>query len=278
MTRVLLSIALAVINMMLATSCVHEFPFQQGEVDSSTVVVEGYITNELQRHTIKISRLNSYYDTTVNSVTGAFVAVTSGDNRYLYHDIGDGIYESEESFVGIVGNVYYLHIEIDSGRVVLGAESTMLPVTPPDEITFNKISGNTLSISHIAESFVPDNPAKYVLLLSWLDPKTSLPQNANIYYYSLTTVDVSQLFAPKLADTHFPPGTQIIERKYSIDAAYENYLRSLLAETRWSGGYFDEAHGNLHTNISVIASNNPDLKTAGYFSANTVYIDTLVAR
>ena len=274
----LLSIALAVINMMLATSCVHEFPFQQGDVDSSTVVVEGYITNELQRHTIKISRLNSYYDTTVNSVTGAFVAVTSGDNRYLYHDIGDGIYESEESFVGIVGNVYYLHIEIDSGRVVLGAESTMLPVTPPDEITFNKISGNTLSISHIAESFVPDNPAKYVLLLSWLDPKTSQPQNANIYYYSLTTVDVSQLFAPKLADTHFPPGTQIIERKYSIDAAYENYLRSLLAETRWSGGYFDEAHGNLHTNISVIASNNPDLKTAGYFSANTVYIDTLVAR
>ncbi|MBO4772269.1 MAG: DUF4249 family protein [Bacteroidales bacterium] len=264
--------------MMLATSCVHEFPFQQGEVDSSTVVVEGYITNELQRHTIKISRLNSYYDTTVNSVTGAFVAVTSGDNRYLYHDIGDGIYESEESFVGIVGNVYYLHIEIDSGRVVLGAESTMLPVTPPDEITFNKISGNTLSISHIAESFVPDNPAKYVLLLSWLDPKTSLPQNANIYYYSLTTVDVSQLFAPKLADTQFPPGTQIIERKYSIDAAYENYLRSLLAETRWSGGYFDEAHGNLHTNISVIASNNPDLKTAGYFSANTVSIDTLVAR
>ncbi|MBO4772301.1 MAG: hypothetical protein J5595_07160, partial [Bacteroidales bacterium] len=119
---------------------------------------------------------------------------------------------------------------------------------------------------------------KYVLLLSWLDPKTSQPQNANIYYYSLTTVDVSQLFAPKLADTHFPPGTQIIERKYSIDAAYENYLRSLLAETRWSGGYFDEAHGNLHTNISVIASNNPDLKTAGYFSANTVYIDTLVAR
>ena len=278
MTRVLLSIALAVINMMLATSCVHEFPFQQGEVDSSTVVVEGYITNELQRHTIKISRLNSYYDTTVNSVTGAFVAVTSGDNRYLYHDIGDGIYESEESFVGIVGNVYYLHIEIDSGRVVLGAESTMLPVTPPDEITFNKISGNTLSISHIAESFVPDNPAKYVLLLSWLDPKTSQPQNANIYYYSLTTVDVSQLFAPKLADTQFPPGTQILERKYSIDAAYENYLRSLLAETRWSGGYFDEAHGNLHTNISVIASNNPDLKTAGYFSANTVYIDTLVAR
>ena len=91
-------------------------------------------------------------------------------------------------------------------------------------------------------------------------------------------MDVSQLFAPKVSETVFPVGTQIVERKYSIDAAYENYLRSLLAETHWSGGYFDEAHGNLHTNISILVTHNPNLKTAGYFSANTVYIDTLVAR
>lgn len=271
-------IALIAIIFWSATSCVHDFPFNQGEVDTNTVIVEGYVTNELKHHTIRISRLNSYYDTTVNNVTGAFVAVTSGDNTYYYHDKGDGVYESETGFVGIVGNVYYLHIEIDSGRVVLSAESTMLPVTPPDKITYNKTDNNCLTISHIAEGFVSENPAKYVLQLSWLDPKTSQPKNANIYYYSLTTVDVSQLFAPKVAETVFPVGTQIIERKYSIDAAYENYLRSLLAETRWSGGYFDEAHGNLHTNISIIATNNPRLKTAGYFSANTVYIDTLVAR
>ncbi|MBQ1697194.1 MAG: DUF4249 family protein [Bacteroidales bacterium] len=276
--KVLLSIAIAVLVIMSATSCIHEFPFQQGEVDSSTVIVEGYITNELKRHTIKISKLNSYYDTTVNSVKGAFVAVTSGANRYLYHDIGDGIYESESSFVGVVGSVYYLHVELDSGRVVLAAESTMQPVTPPDKITYNKTDNNHLTINHIAEGFVSENPAKYVLQLSWLDPVTTRPNNAVIYYYSLTTVDVSQLFAPKVSETVFPVGTQIIERKYSIDAAYENYLRSLLAETHWSGGYFDEAHGNLHTNISVVIANNPNLKTAGYFSANTVYIDTLVAR
>ena len=273
-----IAIIIALIIVMSASSCVHEFPFEQGEVDTNTVIVEGYITNELKRHTIKISRLNSYYDTTVNSVTGAFVAVTSGDNSYRYHHIGDGVYESIESFVGIVGNVYYLHVELDGGRVVLAAESTMQPVTPPDKITYNNFGNNKLTINHIAEGFVPENPAKYVLQLSWQDPETSKPNNAVIYYYSLTTVDVSQLFAPKVSETVFPVGTQIVERKYSIDAAYENYLRSLLAETHWSGGYFDEAHGNLHTNISVVISHNPKLKTAGYFSANTVYIDTLVAR
>jgi len=279
MTRMLITIATAVIVMILAsTSCVHEFSFQQGDVDTNTIIVEGYVTNELKQHTIRISKLNSYYDTTVNYVTGAFVAVTSGDSTYYYHDNGDGTYESDSRYVGVVGNVYYLHIEIDNGMVVLSAESSMLPVTPPDKLTFNQLDGNNLVINHIAESFVSDNPAKYVLQLSWRDPKTDHPTAAEIYYYSLTTVDISQLFAPKVAETVFPIGTQIIERKYSIDAAYENYLRSLLAETRWSGGYFDEAHGNLHTNISIVTTNNPKLKTAGYFSANTVYIDTLVAK
>jgi len=278
MTRMLTTTTALLMLIALAASCVHEFPLKEDGVDGNTIVVEGYITNEPKRHTVKISRLNSYYDTTVNSVAKAFVVVTSGDSTYFYREKEDGIYESENIFVGVAGNVYYLHIELDSGRTVFSAESTMLPVTPPDKITFSNAADNNLVITHIAESFVSDNPAKYVLQLSWTDPKTSTPKNAEIYYYSLTTVDISQLFAPKVSETAFPPGTQIIERKYSIDRAYENYLRSLLAETRWSGGYFDEAHGNLHTNITILTTTNPYLKTAGYFSANTVYIDTLVAR
>ncbi len=227
-----------------ATSCVHEFPFNQGDVDSGTVVVEGYITNEYKRHTVRLSRLNSYSDTIINAIKGAFVVVTSGTNTYFYRETDDGLYESDEYFVGVADNVYYLHIEL-ADSVVLSAESTMLPVTPPDKITFNRRPDGNLSISHIAESFVSDNPAKYHLQLSWEDRESHTPQSANIYYYSLTTVDIAQLFAPKLTETAFPPGTQIVERKYSVEPAYENYLRSLLAETRWSGGYFDEAHGNL---------------------------------
>ena len=82
MTRMRFLIVYAAI-MMFAASCVHEFQFPQGDVDKDVVVVEGYITNELQRHTIKITRLNSYNDTIVNNVSGAFVAVTSGTSTYF---------------------------------------------------------------------------------------------------------------------------------------------------------------------------------------------------
>lgn len=261
----------AIVISIIATACVREFPFRQGEVDLSAIVVNGYITNEYKRHTIEISRLSSYEDTVRNMLAGAFVAVSSGDSTYYYKEVANGVYESSDKFVGIVGNVYFLHIELGDS-VVLSAKSTMMPVTPPDEITFHEHDNGMRAISYIAPSFVPDNPAKYVIQLQWSENGEDT-RIANLYYYSLTTVDISQLFAPKVQETLFPKGTQLIERKYSIDKDYEIYLRSLLAETLWSGGYFDEAHGNLQTNIQCDLGH---AKTAGYFSANTVYIDTLI--
>lgn len=256
------------------SSCVHEFPFSIDEIQKNTVVVEGEVTNEFINHTVYLSMLSDYQDTARIALRGAKVAVTSGDSTYLYKETADGIYTSMDKFAGITGNLYSLHVELRGA--VLSAQTTMLPVTPPDKITYN-IFPDKMSVNTVAEPYVLENPAKYVLKLSWTEDDDT-QKNATLYYYSLTTVDISQLFAPKVSETAFPPGTQIIERKYSIDRAYENYLRSLLAETRWSGGYFDEAHGNLHTNITILTTTNPYLKTAGYFSANTVYIDTLVAR
>ncbi len=268
MAKILFAIAVSII----ATSCVHEFPFKQGEVDKNTIVVDGYITNEYKRHTIQLSRLSSYEDTVRSMIRGAFIAVSSGDSTYYYREVANGVYESGDKFVGVAGNVYFLHIELGDS-VILSAKSTMMPVTPPEKITFHKHADSTRSINYIAESFVPDNPAKYVIQLQWSPNGGEDTRIANLYYYSLTTVDISQLFAPKVQETRFPKGTQLIERKYSIDKDYEVYLRSLLAESLWSGGYFDEAHGNLQTNIQC---DRGRLKTAGYFSANTVYIDTLV--
>ncbi len=255
-----------------ASACVHEFPFRQGEVDENTIVIEGYITNEYMHHTVQISRLSSYEDTVRNMLKGAYVAVSSGDSTYYYNETEDGIYTSETKFVGVAGNVYFLHVRINDSTII-SAESRMLPVTPPEKITFKSHPDGNRSIGYIAEAFVSENPAKYVVQVNWTDHSSEEPRRANLYYYSLTTVDISQLFAPKVQETRFPSGAQLIERKYSIDKNYETYLRSLLAEQLWSGGYFDEAHGNLHTNLIC---NRSQVKTAGYFSANTVYIDTLV--
>ena len=60
------------------------------------------------------------------------------------------------------------------------------------------------------------------------------------------------------------------KKKYSLNAAHELFIRSLLVETNWSGGYFDEAHGNLQTNLSEEA--------IGYFSASSILIDAIIVK
>lgn len=254
------------------TSCVNEFPFSTDVPQANTVVVEGEITNEYKNHKIYVSRLSRYQDTSRNALRGAKVAVSSGDSTFFYSETESGVYTSDNKFIGISNQVYYLHIEIND-TIIISAETTMKPCTPSDPITFKKHDNGKLSIKHVAEPYVPENPAKYIIRINWQENKKQ--KNATLYYYSLTTVNIAELFAPETQETFFPAGAEIIETKYSLDDDYESYIRSLLAETMWSGGYFDEAHGNLHSNIKTESRN---VTTAGYFSASTIITDTIIAR
>ncbi|MBO4244190.1 MAG: DUF4249 family protein [Bacteroidales bacterium] len=273
----LISLSSAVVcAFFVCQSCVHKYEFHLEQPKDTTVVIEGMITNENKRQIVYVSQVSRYDNNRRAPVSGAMVAVTaSNDSTYYYFEdtLNLGTYVSEYPFIGVAGNIYYLNVKVNGSTYT--AESNMLPVTPPEKIKFTRNESGMLSIVHVAESFVADNPAMYTVDLDWsgvdgykeYDHKNT---RARLYYYSLTTVDVSQLFAPKIEKIEFPEGTQVIERKYSIDHNYELFLRSLLTETQWCGGYFDEAHGNLHTNIS----NNG----AGYFSACTIAADTVYAK
>ncbi|MBR4214734.1 MAG: DUF4249 family protein [Bacteroidales bacterium] len=273
--KILSVLAAMVCAFFISQGCVHKYDFYLEQPKDTTIVIEGMITNENKRQTIYISTVSSYQDDRRVPVSGAAVAVTaSNDSSYYYFEdtLNLGTYISEYPFIGITGNIYYLNVKVN-GRTYT-AESNMMPVTPPEKISFTKSESGMMSINHVAESFVATNPAMYTIDLDWsdvegyrkADPKIT---KARLYYYSLTSVDVSQLFAPKTEKVFFPQGTMVIERKYSLDRDYELFLRSLLTETKWCGGYFDEAHGNLHTNIT---------NGAGFFAACTVAIDTVYAK
>lgn len=61
-------------------------------------------------------------------------------------------------------------------------------------------------------------------------------------------------------------GSTVIRRKYSVSAAYRNFLRSMLSETEWRGGIFDVDRANTATNLSAGAT--------GFFAVTTVVADT----
>lgn len=259
------------IVLILFISCEKPYNKSITEKTDNVLVVEGMITNEKTNHLVKLSKLSNKLNNN-ETVSDAFVAVTTGDSIYYFKEssTNPGFYYSEKAFYGVINRYYYLYVEYQGKKY--SATTFMQPVTDIPKLKYSlKENTNLYSIDFVAEPLVADNPAKYELHLDWsfVDGYQNKKNNkALLYYYSLTTIDVSQLFAPEQEIVYFPMGTQIIEKKYSLNQSHESFIRSLLAETKWSGGYFDEAHGNLQSNI-----NNGGL---GYFAASTVISDTII--
>ena len=96
-----------------------------------------------------------------------------------------------------------------------------------------------------------------------MTPDTS----ARLLYYTLPTIDVSEIFAPGIQTIYFPSGTYITEKKYSITREHAEYIRALLLESKWQGGLFDTEHANLPTNMS-----NGAIGFFGACGVNTIYL------
>ena len=138
---------------------------------------------------------------------------------------------------------------------------------------------NSLSISHddndnmyhidsVAKAFNPADTAMWEVLLDWsqapgyefADPSAC---KARLLYYSLPTIDVSQIFAPPMEEIKFPGGTVITERRYSLTPEYTEFLRTLIAETNWKGGLFSSLPANVLTNLHPVGA-------IGFFTACSI--------
>ena len=95
-----------------------------------------------------------------------------------------------------------------------------------------------------------------------------MQKEINAFYYTLDVIDVNQIFAPDKEEIIFPKGAKFFRRKYSLSEKHQEFLRSLLSETDWRGGFFDVAQGNVKTNLSSGA--------VGFFAVSMVQTDITV--
>ncbi|MBU0763481.1 MAG: hypothetical protein KJ607_01460, partial [Bacteroidetes bacterium] len=142
----------------------------------------------------------------------------------------------------------------------------LLPFSP---LHYDTVPGRSelFYITQVSGVYSPGEPAMWEVFLDWshVPEYELLPDSscrARVWYYSLTTVDVSQIFSPQQEQVIFPEGTRIVEKKYSLTLQHEEFIRGMLSETVWRGGYFDVTPANITTNLSEGA--------IGYFGACTV--------
>ena len=248
-----------------------DWDIQPGNMN--TLVVEAIITNEYKQQLIKLSKPYPDLNGQAVKVSGAEVTISFENQLIKFVESADihGSYFSEIPMGGSIDITNLLNIQFEGKNYT--AEAMMVPVIPSWPLQIIPVEDTLREIEWTAPGYNPDDLAMYEVIISWTHlTDTTLSDTltqARMLYYTLNTIDVAYVVFPQdKEEVLFPPGSILIARKYSCTEDFAAYLRALLAETEWQGSLFEDARGNLPTNIS-----NGGL---GYFSACSVLADTII--
>ena len=237
------------------------------------VVVDATLTDEHRPQSIRLTHTVTELNAVAQPLSGASVIISDALHPpfFLTEQSADsGTYLLPPTFFAQPNVEYNLLISKDGKTYT--AKTFMVPVGPFERIKVQKTAGSNLyRITWVANPYDALHPAMYEILLDWtmVPGYSSLPPEsckARLYYYTLPTLDVSQIFAPEMEQIRFPYGTKVIERKYSITPEHAEFIRAMISETNWKGGLFDSAPANVPTNLSEGA--------VGFFAACAVLSDT----
>ncbi len=276
MRRGLYLILVTAITAMAFTACEQQAEWPLDVLSGDFIVVDGNITNEIKVQEIRLLKPVVSQSDEPEAVVGAGVIVSTDDKVYIFTEDQNrpGFYQSQEVFGGKTGKTYSLIVNHDNR--IISAQATMVQNTEFIFLRYVRQNNTKLfRIVWVANPYNAKRPAMYEILLDWssvpgyenADPDST---KARLLYYTLPTLDVSQIFAPAMETVLFPPGTLITEKRYSLAPAHAEYIRAMLSETNWQGGLFNSAAANLPTNLS----NNG----LGFFGACAVISKTDVAR
>jgi hypothetical protein len=248
----------SLILLLFLVSCEEQTDWDLKKSDYDFIVVDGIITNELKVQTVTIMKPVTVLNGTPEPVSGATVLVSSNLLTHTFHEdqLHPGTYLSDNAFTGIRNQTYSLLIT--SGTRTYSSKAVLSPAVQDFAFINYQKDPDDDKYRFVSSPF-PYNPtmsAMYEVQLDWSSALGYENQNpdscrAKLYYYTLPTLDVSELFAPGIEKITFPSGTVITERRYSLTDEHAAFLRAVLLETTWQGGYFNTASANIPTNLST---------------------------
>lgn len=234
----------------LFQACEKEYSWNFKTVENESIIVDGLLTNELKEQCIKLSKPNLNLNDNLHPLSGAVIYVDDGTNRFEFSESENefGSYYSQP-FQVVIDRTYRLILEFEGDTFY--AESEVVGVTAMHNINVSLDDSTDLYRFNYAE---PGQPSMTEVFYDWSHNESFCNTYGNCYaqetYYTLDNVDVNAVFSPSHEIIYFPHGTTLIRRKYGFTEEHQQFIRSLLMETDWSGGIFDVQHGNVYTNMS----------------------------
>lgn len=245
-----------ILLLMLITSCVKEARWNVPENGMNYIVVDGIMTNEYRIQYLYLHNNKAGLNDEAIPLSGAEVIVSNEDETFQLKEDPEepGRYTTDTIVVAKFNKNYSLLIFYQDR--FYSAQAYMVPGKTFAELRYKQKEDEDLYyIDYVASAFDAEDPAMWEIDIDWsmvpgyehLDPWSC---RKKLMFYTLSTLDVSQVFAPIVEQVYFPAGTNITQRRYSLTPEHIDFLRSLLLETSWQGGVFPSDPANVNTNLS----------------------------
>lgn len=227
----------------------HPIPFS----GKRHLVAESVITNEYRRHELNLHYSVNALNELPEAVSGAEVFIFEGYNTLTFSEAENspGKYLTDSAFIAVINRVYRMQIRIDGD--IYEAACRMLPVNDFEPVGWETIGTDSCRLTNLPPQYSPVENAMHEIRIDWSHLPIyadSVKTSAIMYRYTLSSLDIPQLFAPDAEQIIFPPGAIITQRKYSLSPEHAEFMRSVLLETEWRGGLFDTEQGQVITNFS----------------------------
>lgn len=297
---------------MISTGCITQY-LPESISDQEYFVVEGLLTDQLERPVIKVSRsvpLGS--KATINPVGRCTVWISDGANKFTFNESAPGIYVSSMSIRGEAGKKYTLNIEIvhyekPNLRVVdyflKSSPAELIPVPEIDSIYYEKVELrqedgfsipgegcrvflNTSSGSGTCkfyrwdymETWMIENPGYpgAINRVCWVTKNSQEINVKNTSVLSENRIDRLPVKFISNESDRLLSRYRIEVNQYSISEDEFNFWSNLKDINEQSINLYDMIPSAISGNISCI--NNPGLPILGYFSVSarrskSIYID-----
>lgn len=256
-------IHLYIILLIFSFSCEELTEWEEKGSFVPKLVVEGFLTNRPGYNYVKLSLPVVEGGSDPRVISGATVVVTDGENFEIFSEDPEnpGYYYPENSIRGVVNRNYLLYVKFNELEFTAGAR--MYPVGPMNEFSWRAVDTELKQYRINPQNGNDPSMTRYIV--EWTD--SNGPQKTVFYHYQIQSVDVNEFFKPATQSLVFPEDARVIRQKYSLSPDHQVFIRSLLSETEWKGGWFDILPGNLHTNLSAGG--------AGFFAASSLVVDTV---
>ncbi len=231
------------------------------------LVVEGEITNEAKRHTIKITQTSNYFSNEAQpKVSGAVVTISDGVNVVALTETSPGIYQTDPTYVGEIGKLYTVDIKYDGEEY--SASSLLKSVAILDSISFGQdpFRPGKPTVNLWAQE--PATIGDYYLWLYYVNGELKSDSLREWMFSDDAMVNGNYMPGFPIYTIEAKPGDTITLEMKSINKEYYDFIYAIFSEVMGAGNPFSGPPSNVKGNVKNLTDKKKEVM--GFFIASAV--------